>query len=301
MAVVAANSLGVRAFRILNVILLVVLCVSVLYPMLHVLSISLSDFGPVARDEVTFYPREFTLQPYREVAKNNTILSAYKNTLFITLPGTIFGVILTSFVAYPLSRPGFMGRRFFTFAVALTLWFSGGMIPSFMVIHALRLYNRLAAVIIPSLVNSFNVVIMLTFFRGVPQDLIDAARIDGCNEARILFRIVYPVSKPILATVSLWTAVALWNSFLEPLLYLQDWSKYPLQVILRGIVLQGMSDVYLSNTGFANTGVNDRETMVIDESLRAATVMAATIPILLVYPFLQKHFTKGVMIGSIKG
>jgi ABC-type glycerol-3-phosphate transport system permease component len=287
---------GVKVFRVFNVTILLLLCVSILYPMLHVLSQSLSDFGAVARGEVSFYPIGLTLDPYKQVFKDDSVLIAYKNTVIITVLGTFFGVLLTSFVAYPLSRPNFMGRRFFTLAIALTLWFSGGMIPTFMVVKTMGIYNSLAAVIIPSLINTFNVIIMLTFFREVPQDLIDAARIDGCNEARILFQIVYPVSKPILATISLWVAVAMWNSFLEPLLYLQDRVKYPLQIILREIVLEGRSDVYFTDS---RAGVG--EFFVSDESLKAATVMAATIPIICIYPFLQKYFTKGVMIGSIKG
>jgi putative aldouronate transport system permease protein len=262
---------------------------------MHVVSVSFSSFGPVTRNEISIFPKEFTFISYKNVFETNAILTAYKNTIFITAIGTFLGVIMTSFVAYPLSRPNFMARRFFTLCIALTLWFGAGMIPSFMVIKTLHLYNTLWAVILPALINTFHVIIMLTFFKSVPQDLIDAAKIDGCNEIRILFQIIYPLSKPILATIALWIAVAQWNIFLTPLLFLRDRALYPLQIVLREVMLEGLSDTY-----FSETLAGDGETMV-EESIKAATLMVSTLPILLMYPFLQKYFTKGVMVGSIKG
>lgn len=296
MAVVTKRSTGEIVFCIFNMGVLIFLCVSILYPIFNVISLSLSGYGPVARGEITFYPKDFTLDPFREVFKTPFVLTAYRNTLFITLSGTFLGVILTSFVAYPLSRPNFMARRFFTLCIALTLWFNAGIIPTFMVVRSLALYNSLWAIIIPSLVNTFNTIVMLTFFKSIPQDLIDAADVDGCNEFRKLFQIVYPVSKPILATIALWIAVALWNNFFESLLYLRDRNLYPLQIILREILLQGRTDIF-----FLGTKTGESEFKVVDESLKGATVVAATLPILFVYPFLQKYFAKGVMIGSIKG
>ena len=298
---VIKKSIGEKVFTVFNITFMILLSVSILYPILNVISMSFSGFGSATRNEVTFYPKDITLESYIQIFESRAILNAYINSIIITVLGTFFGVILTSFVAYPLSRSKFMGRRFFTLAIALTLWFNAGIIPTFMLVKSLGLYNTLAALIIPCLINTFYVIIMLTFFKELPNELIDAANIDGCNEFQTLFLIVYPISKPILATIGMWFAVAQWNNFLDPLIYLRDRKLYPLQIMLREVVLQGTASEYGISIGAQEANPSDNEFLVVEETLKAATVVISTLPIMCIYPFIQKHFAKGVMIGSIKG
>lgn len=281
--------------KVLIYLILILFSLSVIVPFLNIISVSLSSAGPVARGEVTIYPIQFTLKPYKVVAQNDSIYQAYKNTLFVVILGTVSSLFMTMLAAYPMSKKTLPGRRWIMFMITLTMWFSGGMIPTFLVVRSVGLYNTLFALFVPGLISAFHVIVIRNFFETIPESLDESARIDGAGDFWILFRIYIPLSMPVLATVSLWLAVGLWNSFFAPLLYLAERSKYTLQVVLRDIVLANSAIAY----GMEARVEDDVETF--PESIRNATILFSTIPILLVYPFLQKYFIKGVLVGAVKG
>ncbi|MBD2846563.1 carbohydrate ABC transporter permease [Paenibacillus sp. IB182496] len=202
-------------------------------------------------------------------------------------------VLVTSLLAYPLSKQRIIGRRFFLMLIAFTLIFNGGLIPTFLVVQQTGLINTTWAMVIPTLVTTFYFFIMKTFFEGLPEELEDAAKIDGSNYLGILLRIVLPLSMPVMATIGLFIAVGQWNSFFDALIYLNDRDMFPLQIHLRNIVI--------ANSAAAQTEVRDGEEMIIMETVKYATIMFATLPILFTYPFIQKYFVQGAMIGSVKG
>jgi putative aldouronate transport system permease protein len=230
--------------------------------------------------------------------ENGAILTAYRNTLFVVIIGTIVNLILQSAAAYVISKPYLPGVKFFTAMIMFTLWFGGGMIPTFLVVQGVGLFNSLWALIWPTAISTFHVVVMRTFFKQLPAELEESALIDGCNEIHTLFRIILPLSKPLLATIALWIAVFRWNDFTQPLLYIFNRDLFPLQVVLREIVLNNAADAYGLNAGAL---VENLDRNVITQSLQYAVIIFSTLPIMLIYPFLQKHFTKGVLLGSVKG
>lgn len=245
------------------------------------------------RGQVTIWPIGFNIDSYRFIARNNMILSGYRNTVFIVLIGTMFTLIMTVLCAFPLSRAQLWGKTQLTILLAITMWFSGGMIPGFLVVRGIGLYDSLWALIIPSCLSAYNVFIVRNFFSNVPSSLEDAAQIDGCGDLRMLLVIFLPLCMPVLATIALWAAVGYWNNYLNGILYIRTSSRYPLQVVLRSIVLSG-SDL------MRDLVVED-ETNLLEQSLKYAAIMYTTLPILCVYPFLQRYFVKGVMVGAIKG
>ncbi|MCL2703064.1 MAG: carbohydrate ABC transporter permease [Defluviitaleaceae bacterium] len=287
-----------KLFMVLNGTLLIALCVSIILPFVRILSISLSGRSAVLRGEVGFLPRDFTIDAYRMLIENGSVFTAYRNTLFVVVIGTIINLILQSCAAYVLSKSYLPGVKFFTGMIVFTLWFGGGMIPTFLVVQGIGLFNSLWALIWPTAISTFHVIIMRTFFKQLPAELEESAFIDGCNEIQTLFRIILPLSKPLLATIALWIAVYRWNDFTQPMLYLFNRALFPLQVVLREIVLSNAADAYGMNAGAL---VENLDRNVITQSLQYAVIIFSTLPIMCIYPFLQKHFTKGVLLGSVKG
>jgi len=293
---VVGRSGGQTVARILNVLLMLFVCFATLYPFLHIIAVSLSGRFPVARGEVTFYPKSITLNAYQKILESKALFRSYANTVIVVVVGTILSVFFISLAAYPLSKKKLPGNRLITFLLTITLWFSAGMIPQFFVVQRLGLYDSLWSLILTPLVSAYYVIVMRNFFENIPSSLEESARLDGCTDIGILFRIVYPLSMPVLSTVALWVAVAHWNSFFEPLLYLKSRQKYTIQLALRDIILANSANEY-------NLDVDPmiHEFEVVTESVQYATIIAATLPILVVYPFLQKYFMKGVLVGAIKG
>jgi len=287
-----------KLFVVLNSTLLIGLCVSILLPFMRILAISLSGRGAVLRGEVGFLPRDFTFDAYIMLVENGAMFTAYRNTLFIVGVGTIVNLVLQACAAYVISKPYLPGVKFFTGMIVFTLWFGGGMIPTFLVVQGVGLFNSLWALILPTAISTFHVIVMRTFFKQLPLELEESALIDGCNEIQTLFKIILPLSKPLLATIALWIAVFRWNDFTQPLLYIFNRDLFPLQVVLREIVLNNAADAYGLNAGAL---VEDLDRNVITQSLQYAVIIFSTLPIMLIYPFLQKHFTKGVLLGSVKG
>lgn len=277
-----------------NYILLLVLAFICLYPFLNVIAYSLSGYNAVLSGKVTFYPIDFTVSAYQQILGKTQIWNSMRTTVLVTLLGTGLSLILTIFASYALSRNDLPGRKFLTGMILFTMYFSGGMIPTFLVVKGVGLYDTLGALFIPQAVNVFNFIVMRTFFRNLPESLEEAARIDGASYMQVLVRIVLPLSLPIIATIGLFYAVGYWNTYFDALLYIQDPNKYTLQLRLRSLLF----GEELNNSGVNLEGLG---TQVMTQSLKMATVAVSTIPILIVYPWLQKYFVKGVMVGSVKG
>jgi len=257
------------------------------------ISVSLSGKLSVMRGEVYLFPKDFSLEAYKFVFRDKRIYTAYKNTIIYVVLGTFTSMLLTTLGAYALSKKNrLFGYKFFNILIVITMFFGGGMIPKFLVVNALGLIDKIWAIILPSSVGAWNLFVMRSFFLNYPEEIEQSGSIDGLNDLGILFYLVLPTSTAILATMSLFHAVGYWNSFMEPYLYLRSESKWPLQVILRSIVLQGTS---------LDTEYAGGQSEVYEDSLKFATIIVSVVPIVCVYPFLQKYFVKGVMIGSIKG
>lgn len=289
------QSIGDSVFMALIYIILIVAAVITLYPFLDVVFSSLTSSKELVENAKSIFaiPKHPTLDNYRYVLSGNSIFRAYGVTIFRTVVGTTLNMIITVLTAYPLSKKFLPGRSVLMQIFFFTMIFSGGMIPTYLVVKSFKLINTIWALMIPSLLNVYNMIVMRTSFEGIPEDLEDAAKIDGCSEWKTLFRIVLPVSKPTLASIGLFYAVWHWNSFFDVVLYVTNRDLWPLQTLLREVVLT-MSMAEL-NANLADVATPPSSSVI------AATVMVSTIPILIVYPFLQKYFVKGVMVGAVKG
>ena len=266
-----------------------------LYPFLYELAISFSGTKEVLLGNVSIFPKDFTLTSYKHILTQSNFWLGYKNTILYTVLGTFIALVLTIMCAYPLSKSDLFGSTFIMKFIVFTMFFSGGLIPFYMLIKGLDMIDTVWAMVVPGAINAYNVLIMRTFFKGIPKSLEDAAEIDGLGKVGVLIRIVLPLSMPIIATITLFVAVWLWNEWFLALIVFNDDAKYPVTLFLRNIV---MGSLMSSSSG---QEVSQTGSQSIPQTLQAATIMLITIPILLIYPFLQKYFVKGVMIGSVKG
>lgn len=277
---------GERIFYIADDALMIFLCVLILIPLIHVIAGSFSDgMSYMTHSGLLFWPLNPTLDAYRSVIHNQNIWTGYGNTLFIVVVGTVLDMLASLIAAYVLSRKNYMLKKFFNLLVVFSMYFSGGMIPFFLVVKEMGLYKSIWALIIPNLINVFNLVIVRTAMTGVPDSLEESAQLDGAGHFTILFRIIAPLILPSVAVVALYYAVAHWNSWFNALLFIKDRKNYPLQLILREILI-------LSDTD---------EDFTMSETIQFATIVVATLPILCVYPFIQRYFVKGIMVGAVKG
>lgn len=291
------HSRGDKIFDFVNTLLLIVLTIVVLYPLVFVLSASISSPNAVVKGELWLLPKDITFVGYQRIFENNDIITGYRNTIFYTLLGTAINLVMTTCAAYPLSRRDFKGRNVITAFIVFTMFFSGGLIPVYLLVKNLGMLNTFWALVIPNAVSVWNIVIMRTFFQSsIPYEIQEAASIDGCNNFQILFRVVLPLSMPIIAVMILFYAVGHWNAFFNALIYLTARAKYPLQLVLREILIQGqMQDMIdMADDSLA------KKVMEV-EAIKYAVVVVANLPVLALYPFLQKYFVKGVMIGALKG
>ncbi len=301
------ESPGERVFDFFNIVFLVVVSVVAIYPLWHVVCASFSDPGIVAKSTGTIlFPKNATgglgatWSAYAQMLTHPLIVTAYINSIGIVVVGTILNVILTAICAYVLSREGVMLKKPFTLFIMFTMFFTGGMIPSYIVnTQILGLNDTYLALILPGAISVYNMIIMRTNFESIPASLDEAARLDGAGHMRILFQIVIPLSKAIIAVMVLYYAVGHWNSWFQASLYIRTASKKPLQLVLREILIQNDTSSMTSST--SGTAAGQADQAEIGETLKYATIVFATVPILCVYPFLQKHFTKGVMVGAVKG
>ncbi|MDF2922681.1 MAG: transporter permease [Paenibacillaceae bacterium] len=285
--------LSERIFHSANLIILALLGAATLYPFLFMLKLSFSGGGSMA--DLSLIPDEITLSNYAKVLTNSSVTDGFVRTLIRTGLATTVTVLACILTAYPLAKVYFPNRNFWTAFIVFTMFFSGGMIPMYLLVKNLGLMNSIWALIIPGLIPTFSMIIARNFFMSLPESLEESARIDGANEFRILFSIVVPISMPIIATLILWTAVGHWNAWFDSLIYITDPKKQVLQVVLRRIVLEGTQEV-IDSSSLAADG-----TTANPDTIKAATVMVATLPIVCFYPFLQKYFVKGMLVGSLKG
>ncbi|MGC6590135.1 sugar ABC transporter permease [Paenibacillus sp. LC231] len=289
-----------RSERIAGVFIYIILSfitLLVLYPLFFVLIASISAPETVMRGEVWLWPKELSFVGYERLFANSELVRGFLNTLLYTTTGTALNVLMTIAAAYPLSRVDFKGRHVFTLIIVFTMFFSGGMIPNYLLVKELGMLDTIWAIIIPSAVSVWNIIIMRTFFQSsIPKEMQEAAFIDGASNMRVLLRIVLPLSGPILAVMVLFYAVGHWNSYFSALIYLSDRANYPMQLFLREILVQGQMQemVDISDDSLARS-------LMDAEAIKYAAVIVTNLPMLLLYPFLQKYFVKGVMIGAIKG
>ena len=268
------------------------------YPLIYVLSASISNPALIVSGKIVLLPKEIQFRAYEAVFKSEDVLLGYKNAVFYAFAGTAINIVLTTAGAYVLSRPDLWGRTAVTFLISFTMFFSGGMIPTYITIKNLGMINTVWAMLLPGAISATNLLIMRNFFtHSVPQEIIEAAYVDGCSNIGTLCRIVLPVSGSIIAVMIIFCFVGHWNAYFSAMIYLNDKKLYPLQVFLREILIQNqLGDM----SGGADT-VNQAEMTLLYEALKFAVITVATLPIMCVYPFLQRYFVKGVMIGSIKG
>ena len=293
-----------KAFDVVNVTLMVVLAAVFLWPLIFVLSASFSDPAAVTLGKVWLFPKGFTLEGYKAIFEYKNIWIGYKNTLIYTALGTCINLVMTICAAYPLSRKDFRPGKLLSRMFMFTMFFSGGLIPSYMVVVNLGIYDTIWAMVLPSAVHFLYIIIMRTYFQtNIPQALFEAAELDGANTAQILFRIVLPLSGPILAVMALYYGVGKWNSYFDALIYISNDNYQPLQMVLRSILLlnQQMLAAIDTNSMTAEEIADATRLAYMAEGMKYALIFIASAPMLIAYPFVQKHFVKGVMIGSLKG
>ncbi|WP_019534681.1 carbohydrate ABC transporter permease [Paenibacillus ginsengihumi] len=289
------KSLGSRVFDAVNYTLLALVALITILPFIHVVAGSFTTVQELAEKQFVLIPTVWSLDAYRYVFSTNTLIRGLGVSIGVTVIGTLISMFLTSLMAYGLSRRDLDGRRIIMFAVVFTMLFNGGMIPTFLVVKSMGLIDTYASLIIPTAINAFNLIIMRNFFQNLPDGIEESAKIDGCGDWGILFKIVIPLSMPAIATISLFYAVTYWNTYMTAILYLNDSVKWPVQVILRQIV------ILASGLSADTSGMDDSFVTPPEQTVKMAVIVVATLPILLVYPFLQKHFAKGALLGSIKG
>lgn len=283
-------------FLAINYILLIACCIIVLYPIYYMFIISISDGYAVLRGEVKFFPVGINFSSYKAVLESPDIPRSYLNTVIYTVVGTFINVAMTAMCAYPLSRKKFFGRNVFAFMIIFTMFFDAGMIANFMVVDQLNLTNKIWAIVLPGAINAWYMVIMRTFFQQIPEEIYESAHLDGAGDFVIFGRIVLPLSVPTIMTMVLFYAVGHWNSWFNALIYLDDKAKYPVQLIMRNIVLSGETAALSSSAASMSQDVG-----IIATNVKYAVVFVTMLPILLVYPFIQKYFVKGIMVGALKG
>lgn len=290
------DTLGDKLFYAACYLITALFMLAVLYPLVYILSASFSSADAITSGRMWLFPVDFSLVGYRYILKYDAIWLGYRNTLFYTFAGTLINVAMTITCAYGLSRRGMRGRRFFTMLFTFTMIFSGGMIPNYLLMKDLKILNTVWCMLLPGAISAYNLIVAKTFIENsIPGDLLEAARIDGCSDVRFFFSIVLPLSKAILAVLLLMYAAAHWNAYFNAFLYLTDKKLYPLQIFLRQILVQSnMSADMLDPEAMA-------QMQTLQQILKYAVIVVSTAPMLCLYPFVQKYFRQGVMIGSIKG
>jgi putative aldouronate transport system permease protein len=282
---------------------LAVLLLVTLYPVLHILAVSLSSGTAILKNQITFYPIGFRLNAYRLIFETPRIPRGFKNSIIYASIGTFINLVLTITMAYPLSKKRLTLRGFYTTLVVITMFFGGGLIPTFILVNSLGMYNTIWALVIPGAIATWNLIIMRTFFQAIPVELEESAYLDGAKDMTILLRIVLPLSKAAIATIGLFYLVSHWNSWFSAVIYLKDAKKYPLQLILREIVIQGraIEEMVEQGAGKMAEQLSRDDSYISLDKIKYSVLFVSIVPMLVIYPFIQRYFVKGVMIGSLKG
>ncbi|WP_025845060.1 carbohydrate ABC transporter permease [Paenibacillus ehimensis] len=292
------NSRATWTDRVVDVaiaLVLILLALSSLFPFIYILATSLSPMEQVLRGGIILWPERFSFDAYSTILGNTNFVRSLYITAVTTIGGTFVNLALTTFMAYPLSKKTLPGREKMLLLVTITILFSGGMIPTYIVVNKLGLLDSVWSLILPGAISAFNLIILKNFFQGIPSELEEAGKIDGCRTFGLLFRIVLPLSMPALATFTLFYAVGNWNQFFNAVLYITKPELWTVQVFLRQMIFQGSTQDVMGQSGFAG------EQEILPVTIQMAAIVVSTLPILVVYPFLQKHFAKGVLLGSVKG
>ncbi|WP_422661515.1 carbohydrate ABC transporter permease [Paenibacillus sp. EC2-1] len=279
-------------------VFLILLSFSALYPFWNTLVVSLNEGLDTSKGGVTFWPREFTWSNYEIVFNNERLLQAFGISILRTVIGTIAAIFMTSLLAYGMSKSHLIGRKFFTVFFIFTLYFGGGLIPTFLLIKSLGLMNNFLVFIIPGLISVWNMIVFRTFFKSLPNGLEESAQIDGCSNWGVFFKIVLPLSGPVIATLGLFTAISHWNDWFVPTIYITNHDLMPIQTILRRILNANLLNEAIGADSLAQERLDKRN--ITSKSLISATIMVVSLPIIAVYPFVQKYFVNGVMVGSLK-
>lgn len=281
-------------FRVVNYLFFTVLAFIMIFPFINILATSMSSSHAIVSGKVLLVPVEFTLDAYRAVWQDGQIFKALLNSVLLTVVGTAINIIGTIMIAYPLSKKRLLGRKLITKFIVFTMLFNGGLIPNFILVKSLGLMNTYWALWLPAIVSVYNMIIMLNFFRNLPESLEEAAKIDGANDIYILVKLMLPLSMPVIATLTLFYAVAWWNNYFNVMIYITSSNRLTLMVKLMQMI-NNIGEAMLNSEGII---YGER---LVPESIKGAAIIVSTIPILCVYPFLQKYFIKGVMVGSVKG
>ncbi|GHU59402.1 ABC transporter permease [Spirochaetia bacterium] len=281
---------------VVTYIVVTAFALTIIYPMLNILSVSMSSYTAYIKNPMMFLPKELDFASYAVTFRSKLLLTSYGNTIIITLLGTILTLVMTVLYAYPLSRPQLRFKPFFNTLIIITMMFSGGIVTAFLLMRSLKLLNTLAAQYLPSILGAFNCILMGNFFRTIPSELIEAAEVDGAKEPLILTRVILPLSKPILATIALFSSVGLWNTYFSAIIYTRTQDKWPVQLVLREMLLASSTAALQAGGNMAEMTAN-----IPTHQLRYATLIIVMLPIMCVYPFLQKYFASGVILGAVKG
>ena len=290
-------STGEKIFDVFNYIIMGLLCFTMVYPFWYLFILSIADAERTALTSLYTWPRYLSLSSYINVLRSKYIYLSFWVTIRKTVIGVILSLFFTFNLAYVLSKKYFPNRTFWTSIVVFTMFFSGGLVPDYLLVRNLGLFDSMWALILPNMISAYNTVIMRNFLMSIPESIEESARIDGANDIIILYKLIFPLSLPIIATVGLWLAVGHWNSWFDSMIYIQTPEKQVLQVILRRVVIEGAAQ-FVQMGGFEDYELMKKMT---PDTIKAAMTMIVTIPILIVYPFVQKYFVKGVIIGSLKG
>jgi putative aldouronate transport system permease protein len=286
-----------KVFDLINIILVAIMVVLVVYPLYFIVIASISNPNMIYEGKVWFLPKDITFEGYQRIFSDSKIWIGYKNSIIYTFVGTIVNVSFTLMAAYALSRRDLYGRNLIMFLFLFTMFFSGGLIPTYLVVKDLGLLNTMWALILPKAVAVWNLIVARTYFQtSIPNEMLEAAKVDGCSDAKFFWKIVLPLSKPIVAVMVLFYAVGHWNSYFDALIYLNNEDLYPLQLILRNILIQNEASTQM---------ISDLDSLAakqrVSELIKYGVIIVASLPLLVLYPFVQKYFVKGVMIGGIKG
>lgn len=291
------SSRGDKIFIVSVYVLLVLILIIVLYPLIYVVSASFSDPQAVISGEVLLWPVDVTLRGYQAVFKNPKIITGFANSLFYMFVGTAINLVMTMLCAYPLSRKEFTARNKIAALFVFTMYFSGGLVPSYMVVSKLGLINSRLAMLIPTAMSTYNMIIARTYMvNSIPDELYEAAQLDGCSPFKYLLKVIVPLSKPIIAVLALYYGIAKWNNYFDAMLYLNDTAKWPITMVLREILIQNQIDPTMLTDASALSKLQG-----MTELLKYSVIVVASVPVLAIYPFVQKYFVKGVAIGAVKG
>lgn len=293
------RSTGEKAFNVCNLILMALLLVFLLYPVLNVLAISMSSETEVMAANVTFYPIGFNPQAYTTIFKDSELWRSVFNSVFVAFGGCAISLVALCIAAYPLAFGNFYGKKLYSIIIMFTMWFQGGIIPLFLTVQNLGLYDTLWALILNGLISAYNVVIIRSYFNSIPYSVVESARIDGANDFRILFRLIVPLSKPVLATVALWVIVGHWNDYMNPLILISSTENQTLQLKLKSLVLAAESST--SNLSTLSQSTDHKGVAALSTQVKNAVLVVSMVPMIVIYPFIQRFFVSGVMLGSVKG